>query len=106
MPGIFPTLRVSVCEMKEMAVPACCVGQNNNEVITMKAVCGWKWMAQMQGIVLIRMPHVEIAPFRSITKKKINSTCCRMCIWQKKFLTGKQQFERVENAAFKIFEQF
>lgn len=74
MPYIFPALRLSICEMKEMAVPACCVDQNNNEVINRKVVCGWKRVAQMQRIVLIRMPHAEIAPFRSVAKKK-NQLC-------------------------------
>lgn len=80
MPYIFPALRLSICEMKEMAVPGCCVDQNNNEVINRKVVCGWKRVAQMQRIVLIRMPHAEIAPFRSVAKKKISSACYRMCI--------------------------
>lgn len=60
----FPALRLSICEMKDMALPACCVNQNKNERINMKGVHGRKGVVQVQGdIVLIKMPYFRNRTF-------------------------------------------
>lgn len=60
----FPALRLSICEMKDMALPACCVNQNKNERINMKGVHGRKGVVQVQGdIVLIKMPYFRSRTF-------------------------------------------
>lgn len=60
----FPALRLSICEMKDMASPACCVNQNKNERINMKGVHGRKGVVQVQGdIVLIKMPYFRNRTF-------------------------------------------
>lgn len=60
----FPAFRLSICEMKDMALPACCVNQNKNERINMKGVHGRKGVVQVQGdIVLIKMPYFRNRTF-------------------------------------------